>query len=92
MAKPLPPASPVSDANIPLARAPGLVIVNDTPKGMHAPKIFNLLCRSEEFSGRGVFTTQPIKAGTVVETSPVLVLPIDEVDTAMRGVLGGYTL
>lgn len=58
----------------PLARAQGLVLLSNTPKG------------------RGVFATQSISKGTVIDVSPVLILTPDEVSNhTSQTVLQHYT-
>jgi uncharacterized protein len=50
----------------------------------------NLTVAHSETRGRGVFTSQKIKANTVVEISPVLVFPAKEVADAEKTLLFNY--
>ncbi len=50
----------------------------------------NLTVAHSETRGRGVFTSQKIKANTVVEISPVLVFPTKEVADAEKTLLFNY--
>jgi SET domain-containing protein len=43
-----------------------------------------------ETRGRGVFTSEKIKANTVIEISPVLVFPVKEVEAAEKTLLFNY--
>ena len=50
----------------------------------------SLTVAHSETRGRGVFTSQKIKANTVVEISPVLVFPVKEVSDAEKTLLFNY--
>jgi len=50
----------------------------------------SLTVAQSETRGRGVFTSEKIKAKTVVEISPVLVFPIKEVADAEKTLLFNY--
>ena len=42
-------------------------------------------------SGRGVFAAQPIRAGSVIEISPMLILPLSDAKSTETTVLQHYT-
>lgn len=54
--------------------------------------LHNLEIRSTRKSGRGVFTSKDLQAGTLLEVSPVLVFPADEYEKHGRHtLLDSYT-
>ena len=75
-----------------LARAEGLVMDLNTSKGL-----IELVSRylkdhaDESLAGRGVFATKFHAQGTVIEISPVLVLPLENLHSAQSTILNHYT-
>lgn len=67
-----------------LRRAEGLVLILDTPKGNLAHVCFILLLLINSFSGRGVFASRDISAGTQLDVCPVLVLDPNENEEHIR--------
>lgn len=68
--------------HLPLQRFPHLHLVSNTPKGVQYQQWSqNLLphrTTPDNITGRGVFAAAPISAGTVIDTSPVLILGLKE--------------
>ncbi len=48
----------------------------------------HIKCSSKR--GRGVFTKEPIPAGTIIEVAPVVVLPVKEVDNILETKMANY--
>ncbi len=75
---------PTNSTNIPLQRCLDLEVKLDTPKGLRIlfcvrfplPGFWQV--RSPAQTGRGVFATKDIPAGTVIDVCPVLVLGLQE--------------
>jgi len=62
----------------------------DKEDGKHAINPLGLHLVSHSERGRGVFTEKEIKAGTLIEESPVLVLSRDEWEGMEKSILGSY--
>lgn len=88
------------DGALLLERATGLVLVSDTPKGRYKMTVnLSIQLPCERFwidrlicsSGRGVFASTTILAGSLIEISPVLVLPLHDVNAINTTLLPHYT-
>lgn len=76
----------------PLARAEGLVMDLDTSKGLIGLTSRYLKDHTDEgLAGRAVFATKFYAKGTVIEISPVLVLPMEHLQSAQSTILNHYT-
>lgn len=49
-----------------------------------------LYIKKSSSRGRGVFTREPIARGIVVETSPVIVIPVKEVESILKTKMSNY--
>lgn len=49
-----------------------------------------LRVQSSEIAGRGVFTTQPLSVGDLIESCPVIVIPNEEVQFLDKTVIYNY--
>ncbi len=54
------------------------------------PSLGHLIIKNVRGKGRGVFTTQPIKKGDIVEICPVIPFNVKEAKIAMETILGHY--
>lgn len=76
----------------PLARAEGLVMDFDTSKGLIELTSRYLKDYADEgLAGRGVFATKFYAKGTVIEISPVLILPLENLQSAQSTIINHYT-
>jgi uncharacterized protein len=50
----------------------------------------SLECRKVDGKGWGIFTTEPIRKGTIVELSPVVMMPIEEMEHLNKTKLHNY--
>ena len=76
----------------PLARAEGLVMDLDTSKGLIGLTSRSLIDHADEdLAGRGVFATKFYAKGTVIEISPVLILPLENLQSVQSTILNHYT-
>ena len=85
--------SPSNNDVVALNRASGLVVVMDTPKGLviiHNARIA-AHANAKTIVGRGIFAGKDIPAGSVVETSPVLIMPMQDLDALKSTLLNHYT-
>ena len=83
--------SPVHDDAVALNRALGIGIVMDTPKGPVTRLLLGLFNADLDSVGRGIVATKDIPARTIVETSPVLVLPVQDLKALKSTLLNHYT-
>ena len=83
-----------------LDRANGLVLVSNTPKGMaHRIGLLRARFLNPHFrsslligsSGRGVFASMDILAGSIVEINPVLILSTQDAHAIQTTLLNHYT-
>lgn len=77
-----------------LRRAPGLTMVMDTPKGSHecistSASSFHVCLMTN--IGRAIVAARNIQASSVVEVSPVLFLPLEDIDAVRSTTLNHYT-
>lgn len=82
-----------NDIVVALNRASGLVMVMDTPKGLiiiHNARIA-VDANAKTIIGRGIFATKDIPADSVVEISPVLIMPMQDLDALKSTLLIHYT-
>lgn len=85
--------SPSNNDVVPLNRASGLVVVMDTPKGLviiHNARIA-ADADAKTIVGRGIFAAKDIPARSIVETSPVLIMPMQDLDALKSTLLNHYT-
>jgi SET domain-containing protein len=59
------------------------------PSGPFRPPV-KITVKSSKGKGRGVFATARIRAGEVIETAPVLLVPKDQADVLAATFLGHY--
>lgn len=74
-----------------LIRAEGLIMISNTPKGM---KLRASIVQVEDliaWSGRGVFASSDLPAKSIIEISPVLILPAGDVHVVKTTLLDHYT-
>lgn len=78
-----------------LERATGLAMVKDTAKGSARERLeradIRMLWHLTLVIGRGVFATQDIPARSIVDTSPVIVMPLKDLDALKVTLLDHYT-
>lgn len=75
-----------------LVRAEGLAMALDTSKGPFAVTPKDIRDHADAgLAGRGVFATKHHAKGTVIEISPVLILPLDDLQPAQYTILNHYT-
>ena len=86
--------SPSNNDVVALNRASGLVVVMDTPKGLviiHNASRIAAEADAKTIVGRGIFAAKDIPARSVVETSPVLIMPMQDLDGLKSTLLNHYT-
>lgn len=74
-----------------LRRAPDLVMVLNTPKGSDGSDIYFGFIRLMQDLGRGIIAARSIHARTIIEVSPVLVMPSKDLDAVKSTTLYHYT-